>query len=149
MHCNLGEEALDCTVGRTSFRRGDEPVARQNTRWMTCTARKRKGCNLNCCFIPTILLRRVCWNEVTVSCNGIWVFRKTSDDDLWIRKHFQHCLHLMSSHIHIHCVCVCVCVCVYTGCVTGNGHFEINITPLIFSVEFIYYHEMIRCYMPF
>ena len=27
--------------------------------------------------------------------------------------------------------------------------FEINITSLIFSVEFIYYHEMIRYYMPF
>ena len=27
--------------------------------------------------------------------------------------------------------------------------FEINITPLIFSAEFIYYHEMIRYYMPF
>ena len=27
--------------------------------------------------------------------------------------------------------------------------FEINIAPLFFSVEFIYYHEMIRYYMPF
>ena len=27
--------------------------------------------------------------------------------------------------------------------------FEINITPLIFSAEFIYYHEMIRYYAPF
>jgi len=27
--------------------------------------------------------------------------------------------------------------------------FEINIIPLIFSVEFIYYHEMICYYMPF
>ena len=36
-----------------------------------------------------------------------------------------------------------------TGCVTGNGLFEINIAPLIFSVEFIYYHEMTRYYMPF
>jgi len=27
--------------------------------------------------------------------------------------------------------------------------FEINITPLIFSVEFIQYHDMIRYYMPF
>ena len=27
--------------------------------------------------------------------------------------------------------------------------FQINITPLIFSVEFIYYHEMIRYYAPF
>ena len=27
--------------------------------------------------------------------------------------------------------------------------FEINFTPLIFSVAFIYYHEMIRHYMPF
>ena len=27
--------------------------------------------------------------------------------------------------------------------------FEINITPLIFSVEFIYYQEMLRYYMSF
>jgi hypothetical protein len=27
--------------------------------------------------------------------------------------------------------------------------FEINIIPLIFSVQFIYYHEMICFYMPF
>ena len=31
----------------------------------------------------------------------------------------------------------------------GNGLFEINITPLIFHVEFIYYHEMIHYYTPF
>ena len=31
---------------------------------------------------------------------------------------------------------------VYTGVSREKDVFEINITPLIFSVEFIYYHEM-------
>ena len=65
---------------------------------------------------------------------------------------------LVKSFLHF-CVVLLVCCVVfaiiYYADVNIQGEsretdvFQINITPLIFSVEFFYYHEMIRYYMPF